>query len=98
MARNTSDGTNVMDKHLKGCKQHSSSSLTQQSIKSFYLPDAKFKKKLINLTKRKLTNILAEWCVVDSLPFTLFRGDSFKQLGANLLKAGCQLRATVSID
>ncbi|CAF4609023.1 unnamed protein product, partial [Rotaria sp. Silwood2] len=91
------DGTNVMDKHDKSCKQHSSSS-TQQSIESFYLPNDKFKKQLINSTKRKLTNVLAECCAVDSLPFSVCRGDGFKELGNNLLKAGRQLGATVSIE
>ncbi|CAF4921023.1 unnamed protein product [Rotaria sp. Silwood1] len=91
------DGTNVMDKHDKSCKQYSSSS-TQQSIESFCLPNDKFKKQLINSTKRKLTNVLAECCAVDSLPFSVCRGDGFKELGNNLLKVGRQLGATVSIE
>ncbi|CAF1330693.1 unnamed protein product [Rotaria sordida] len=98
LAWKSNDGTNVMDKHDKACKQHPLSSSTQQSIESFYLPNDKFKKQLINSTKRKLTNVLAECCAVDSLPFSVFHGDGFKELGNNLLKAGRQLGTTVSIE
>ncbi|CAF4797918.1 unnamed protein product, partial [Rotaria sp. Silwood2] len=33
-----------------------------------------------------------------SSPFSVCRGDGFKELGNNLLKAGRQLGATVSIE
>jgi hypothetical protein len=98
LAWKPNDGTNVMDRHDKACKQHPLSSSTQQSIESFYLSNDKLKNKLISSTKRKLTNVLAECCAVDSLPFRLFHGDGFKELGENLLKAGRQLGATVSIE
>ena len=88
----------VMDKHLKACKQHPSSLLTSQSTKSFYLPNNKFKKKLISSKKRKLTNTPKERYAVNSLPLTLFPGSSFKELDENLLNVGRQLGATVSID
>ena len=62
LAWKPNDGTNVMDKHSKACKEESKSLPTQQSIESFFSPNDKNKRRLINSTKRKLTNTLAECC------------------------------------
>ncbi|CAF3375517.1 unnamed protein product [Rotaria sp. Silwood2] len=96
LAWKSSDGTNVMDKHDKACKQQAPS--TQQSIKSFYSTNNGVQKKLVISTKRKLANVLAECCAKDSLPFNFVNGVGFKELAENLMKAGRQLGPNVSMD
>ncbi|CAF1432289.1 unnamed protein product [Adineta ricciae] len=93
----SNDGTNVMDKHDKACKQQSSSS-TQQSIKSFCSIDKKVQDRLINSTKRKIIDVLAECCAIDSLPFNIVNGVGFQELTGKLIKLGRQLGPGVSIN
>ncbi len=93
----SNDGTNVMDKHDKACRQHFPSS-SQALIDSFYPKNNNISKKFINLTKRKIINSLAECCALDSLPFTLVRGDGFKELVGVLIKAGGQSGSAISFD
>jgi hypothetical protein len=99
LAWKSCDGTNVMDKHNKSCKQQSSSSSSkQQTIDSFYSTNNNTQKRLITSTKRKLINTLAEFCAVDNLPFNLINGEGFKELAESLIKAGRQLGSAVSLD
>lgn len=85
-----------MDKHDKACRKQLSSS--QQSIKLFYSTDNQVQNRLIHSTKRKLTDVLAECCATDSLPFNFVNGVGFKELAQNLIKAGRQLGPGVSVD
>ncbi|CAF3817810.1 unnamed protein product [Rotaria magnacalcarata] len=94
----SNDGTNVMDKHDKACKQQSASSSTQQSIKSFWSTNNGVQKQLVISTKRKLANVLAECCATDNLAFNFVNGVGFIELTENLMKAGQQLGSGVSID
>ncbi|CAF1312708.1 unnamed protein product [Rotaria sp. Silwood1] len=90
------DGTNVMDKHNKACGQQSSPS-SQSSIDLYFTKTNNISKKLINSTKRKLILSLAECCALDSLLFTLVRGDGSKELVDVLFKTIGQLSAAISI-
>ncbi|CAF1353535.1 unnamed protein product [Adineta steineri] len=98
LAWKPSDGTNVMEKHDKACKQQPSSSSIQQSIKLFCSTDKKVQNRLIQSTKRKLTDTLAECCATDSLPFNFVNGIGFKELTENLIKFGRQLGSGVLAD
>ncbi|UJR12499.1 hypothetical protein I4U23_016674 [Adineta vaga] len=98
LAWKSNDGTNVMDKHDKACKQHLPSASTQQSIKSFYSTNTNVNKQLINSTKRKIADSLAECCATDNLPFDIVKGVGFKAFTGNLLKISRQLGSSVSID
>ncbi|CAF4530762.1 unnamed protein product [Rotaria sp. Silwood2] len=98
LAWKPNDGTNVMDKHNKACRQQQFSSSSQSSIDLFYPKNINVSKTLINSTKRKIIHSLAECCALDSLPFTLIRGGGFKELIEVLIKTGHQLGSAISID
>jgi hypothetical protein len=89
LAWKPNDGINVMDKNNKAYGQQFSSS-SQSSIDSYY-------SKTTNISKT-LINSLAKCCALDSLPFTLVRGDGFKDLAEVLIKTSRQLSSAISID
>ena len=67
-----------MEKHTNTCKEELALSVAQKSIESFFSPSDKNRQRLINSTKRELTNILAEYCALDSLPLSFVNGVEFK--------------------
>ncbi|CAF1474962.1 unnamed protein product [Adineta ricciae] len=58
----------------------------------------KVQDRLINSTKRKIIDVLAECCAIDSLPFNIVNGVGFQELTGKLIKLGRQLGPGVSIN
>ncbi|CAF4140958.1 unnamed protein product, partial [Rotaria sordida] len=73
-----------MEKHDKGCKKASPSSITQQTIVSFRSTNNENDQHLICLNKRKITNTMT--------------GDGFRVLVQDLTKAGQQFDSNVSVN
>ncbi|CAF3052981.1 unnamed protein product, partial [Rotaria sp. Silwood2] len=75
----TDDGTNVMKKHMIGCKSHSAvPSSFSQSISTFFTVDIRNKSRATRLAKHKLKKAIAECCILDSHPFALADGPGFQ--------------------
>ncbi|CAF1608577.1 unnamed protein product [Rotaria magnacalcarata] len=88
LAWKSSHGTNVMEKHDKGCKNVSSPLNMQQSIKSYRSTNNENDQRLIRSIKRKLTNTIAVCCACDDLTFSSVKSDGFRVLVQDLVEAG----------
>ena len=85
----SSDGTNVMKKHLISCiKAKNLTPKTQPRITSLFKETTQVTPQQLRFFKNKILHGAVEMCVLDSRPFNITHGKGFEEFSRQIFDAG----------